>query len=1324
MAHFNLPYGVNTRIVRARGDSLTFSWEAANTDTVSFWAVTLREVRFTAAGVAYIPSEYVGPVNYPYQHRIVPGPKNAQGKHTGIVTFDNLDRTKVYQAVYWFCTPALLASPSQFDPSIRPVFFPLDYSDEDDDYYGWTYSPRMTTSGFLPAEPAKNLRVLEPAGGRVTLAWADTNYGERRYQVERRMFDSGAWGEWTVRAVLLQRSSSYVDTSTTGLRRYEYRIVTLPMGDDTFSPVSAVLHVATAPNETIEHVPGLPGPLITPTTTRPYTLDGQQRFPFSLLVMEGGHEYEFMTAGAHDSWQAQVASQKASRFQTGSRTIHDMSMLNAHAWTDLHRGGVGAKQTSDGTRYREAHNIVVSDAGEMKLAPGYVDMNLDATATDILFVIPWAGFNASATTIGANSLAVMVLGFDGTNTKITRLPVDGGGKLTGDAVPAAPSLTMTGKVTGWTIFRNRLWLARTSGIMQSVRWDTATSAFVLENAPGPNTNAQTAHVVYSDGDWFYRAVANEVYRSQDPTLATPVWQGPVRVGSAAPVTGMTTFGSEGATALFCTTWHGCYRILEEAVPNDTSNAKTIKSSFPVDVRPGMADDDNGKLMLTINNEVVWNYPGALARHTLGQTTLSSPWDDNGVPAEDRGRFTAMQDGRGGIMVACVPYTDRGRTMLYRLVDGRWHHFADVNDLSTSSREVRTLAWTHRGYADTARLWVGGNGLLRYYKLPTSTTNYALLPSQTYVPEGSIEFPVFTGDLDTVDKLWHDLYVQMDPEYTSVYDAVVSYTTDLASSPASFVRAGTYSPVPRKPGFPAQRTWVACSNVRSLERGEDAQSNGVLMGQELSEALRVRLTLQQQVQAHAAHRDIGRYPVPPLQDVRLCVTHEHLICYGLGSFINQQDGNNAGLYANYDAAVWSGDHWELLKLRAFTLTGVSWDATMRVFLFTGAFAPFRAANNPDILVDAPTLLQWDPETNAVSAVADVGTVVTAAVASGNSVYLAAVEGARTDIYRVQRTTHEATALPLPVLIANWNNCRVSAMVLQSGVGIWMKSSGTAMNEGGTPIGLALLNLSNVLVRPAPIAGSATREQLLSSPLMAVDPNGHLYFGGNTGTASTEVYRWTGGTAALERIELSPIPGRITALATSARYLEWANVNGGLGRIVLLGQTGQAAEFSRYLPPGQKVTSIVTLGNAVLFAADPADDLGLGAVSYSYPDEPQTIATRPSPRVRAVGVRYLEMADELRTYVLTLKLADQGESQDHRSERRSADQQLHDILRLVRKKVICAMVMPDGTRMQAILSGPRWQQVSGSPLRWDRPEMDNVEYRITVTCQEVTYRPRSV
>jgi hypothetical protein len=1213
--------------------------------------------------------------------------------------------------------------------TVSPVW-PDDYVLED------LEPPTFRVGGASQVAAATHFRASSVRKDGVDLAWVDTNFNDRRYTLSRQTYSGGAWGDWVVLTTTDYGATRYSDTGLASNTRYRYKLYTVPLTGEGSAAVALLNMVLTATNETVVRWPGMHD-IVVPSTTNPYTPDSNLRWPYGLIVHAEDRTYKFVTDNMHLSWQAQVSSQKAARFQTGDRTVHDMSLLNVQGWKELHRGGVGAKHTSDGTRYRQAHNMSTSDAGEIKLSPQSLDYSLSNLADNnsIAALIPWAGYNATSVTLAANSLALLAIYTDVTNTTLFRIAAFpfSGGVLTGGTVANihTPGGTYMGS---WAIFRNKLYIARSGFGMSVLSWNTGTSLFDSGAA------SVEGHVVHADGEYLYRAIGNELYRSPDPMAGTPEWQGPVRVGSAAPITGITTYGTEDARAIFVTTWHGCYRVLEESVTNDVNNKKTIKSSFPVDVRPGMADDYNGKFLSVVNNEVVWNYPGTLARHSLGATSISSPWDDNGVDPVFRGRIVAMQDGRGGIHVATDATNIAGaKPMLWRWTDGRWHHFAAGDFGQYGTNTIRGMAWTSRQYATTSRLWVFGHTtlgaqvrpFLRYYLMPTSTANYALVGNQRFVQEGEIEFPTFTGEMDGVDKLWHNVAVQFDHEVTAVHDVEVATCTDFAVSPPTFKSEGTYSPVPVRPSRPDLRRWVPVSDINRKRTRNEAYVDGVLLGNELSEGIRVKVRVKRPVQQYM-RSDLGRYPTSPLLSPKVCVSNDHILVYGKS--INQEgdDGNNAGMYANYDAAIWRDDHWEMLRTDAFTITDVKWSLTHGVFLLAGAFSPLPSPN-PEVIVEAPTLVTYDPRTRTLTAISDIGVAATCVGTIGERIYL----GYRTEttnqsqLARVPVMLHDATSLPNSVTLTTQANCVFTTLVsYNNGTMLYLKGSFTTTSGNETGVYRISLDGSNndvLFTQSGHSFVGVTVSDLRAASVMTV-ANNTVYIASNLAPAKVSWFAASTaaspGTVAVtgQVIDDYAGGGPITALWPDPGNLRvfYAIAKGVASFLTAAPGT---TTFQVGVAPGQAVSALAgVLTDQLFVAADPPTPNALGQLTYLYPAPTDDLTLRQSPRIQAVGLRYLEMADELRTYVLNLKLADHGENYAHDESGFSADDQLRDILRLCRSKQIFTMVMPDGTRLQGILSGPRWQQAAGEPVDVTRPEMTRVEYKCTVTVQEVVFRPR--
>ncbi len=1328
---------INMRVVRRGTRHLHFSWELNSAEPVTGWNISVYyEGGFTrltydnAQLVSNAPAESQGR-NGLYPFAPSPARKGGVGASAAIELL-NLPADRTFHALIG-ATDA--ANPEVFSSDNYTLI--------------QAFGGVFTTEGSVIIKPITTITLNELGPTTAKLAWRDRNHGERKYVVQARSFTDGRYSDWhTANSLELGINAALVKNLASDTQ-YEFRLITLQNSGDPFPTTSNVVRGRTSTNERVEYAPGVNSALIRPTAFNPYTPERQQRYPDSLVIYEPGvsgpsaeHCFNVYVENGLPAWQAQVASQRATRFQTGSRTIHDMSLLNVQAWTDLHRGGIGAKQTADGTRYREAHNMVVSDAGEMKLSPvaTEVDLGFLGAGWQALDVIVWPGYKANGASLAANDVATWLLVEGPTENKLYALPQTSG-KLNDPLTVSAGNLigTIIKTVTSWTIFRNKIYFGRIGSGTPMVMgtWNNTNNSLELVTAPG----SPDAHIIYSDSEYFYRAVGNEVYRSVDPSAATPVWQGPVRVGNNAPITGLTTYGSEEAIAVFVMTWHGLYRILEEGVNNDANNAKTIKSSFPVDVRPGMADDLNGRLLETINNEVVGNYPGALMRHTLGQTTLTSPWEDNGIPFKDRGRFTAMQDTRGGIVVACVPYENGGQTQLFRWIDGRWHHFADVQGAFETPANVRGLAWTTRQVAATARLWVCGasissNGatttpFFKFFKLPTSTTNHGLLPDQQYVESGTVELPIFKGEFEALDKLWHEVVLDFDPERTGVYEVVAEYAADAASAavwPTGFVRAGSYTPVPVAPHYHNLRRWVGCSSSEQRTAQQERDEIGLLLGDTKSKSIRVRVGIQQQP-SYGYWQDVGRYPVPPLTNSKLCLGNEHIVAYGLADGVrNAANGNNAGLYANYQVALWQEDHWAVPPLEAYSLTDVRFNRQRNTFLLCGSFAAYPYVGNVDIVVEKPTLLEWNPRTQEFRAFSQLGEIGLAVEVHEGRVFFATRQFNQTLLYRLPEPTPADTAPADTNPLATVGGVVTASAATADGASyaprVYFKTTGTSLNgiAGTLPAGLVAVDPNTGSVASVHHDSGGTRNaDALGCPLLAIH-FGSVWLAGHPRNEAFAI-KFEPGIAVGQYIPLFPglvVNSPISALTIVGEELFFAAGNY-LCRYALPGHTDTSNRIIRNVRLGQSITDLAGVNSAGLFvAAYPPDERTLATVNYLYANEPLPRNRRPSPIVRTVGLKYLELPDELRSYVVTLKLADQGENQAHLSAPLTAERQLQNLLRLCRTPHIYSIIAPDGTPIQAILSSPRWQQVGGGVVSDHRPEIEGVEYRCTVTVQEVSFR----
>lgn len=965
-------------------------------------------------------------------------------------------------------------------------------------------------------------------------------------------------------------------------------------------------------------------------------------YPYTFLVEEtlrsGRVRVQGFCATERTNWSLKQVNQRATRFQTGDRTIHDLSMLNYQVWDRLSDGGVGAKATSDATRYRWAENVFAGDDGEWKLAPLPMPMVFEIAGWTMARMLVWYGPKVTGRAAGAGDEAILFIGHNGVTTSIFQ--VNAGGTGVSELVPG-----FAGQVQDACIFKNRLYLALGGGVgIKMVQWNG--SAYVVASL---NTDPK-AERIHADGEWLYWSLGNDVFRSADPTAATLVKQGPVVVGEGAPVSRIRTFGQDAAIGIFVRTWLGLYRILEED--------GVIKRAFVVDRRDNSADSDNDVLEV-VNNELVMNYPRGLLRHTLGQTAATSPNDDDGVPDSARGSIRQLVDGVGGVYAASNPI-GTGRPVIYRWQEGIWHPFLTWSQTA----RIDSLFFSTRQSTPTARLWIGwqdssGIGRVSYVPLPTSSTNYRGLAGLQQPISGRIELPIFRGEFGELTKLWAGLNVRfLDTGVEAGGNVVVERCADPDATTPVWKEAGTYTCVPRGPS--GGRDWVACQPgvIGSEQMRLDEHSEGL--------SLALKLT----------RGDGSAYPDSGLQHelgVTVLPLNNLLVQYGIHS---PNSGVNAALLR------WTGARWDRVPLEAEQIKDVL-EVAADVVLVAGRLW---------IGEQSYGLAVWNPQTDVITPVAAFNGKRMWRLVKRGTTFLALGDGevwaspSASDLLLTWSRVHTYQGEPTVVLrlqtgdvllggMTHWNgNLLDSAVVLITGT-------------SGSTATIAMTNVNAQLLRGA--VQRADGEVWIATTTQVWRTNGGGIGGAwvneSTGLTATEI----------TAMGLSTVGGVFVGVRQGHVYVR----SGGGWNQVVVGPNGHPWGVKAIVP---FYTGCLIVARYTSIVQGPTVEGTRMRYHVAQAMWLPPVATAVSPVVVRAGLSYLEFPPYLRTYTLQTELADESTLGDGTYEPRSAEQQKRDLEELCRREAMVTLITPDRQVIRGFLGGfscdgmPEERDVNGNPL----------------------------
>jgi hypothetical protein len=120
-------------------------------------------------------------------------------------------------------------------------------------------------------------------------------------------------------------------------------------------------------------------------------------WPYTFSFRVGGVDYPFVTRDAEGPgdipWSITTFGAIPSRLSEGGGGENDGSNVSWQTWDNLHRGGMGAREASDPTRYAYARGVYCGDDGEVYLAPTATAFTNDSGVLDgaktIKQVLPW-----------------------------------------------------------------------------------------------------------------------------------------------------------------------------------------------------------------------------------------------------------------------------------------------------------------------------------------------------------------------------------------------------------------------------------------------------------------------------------------------------------------------------------------------------------------------------------------------------------------------------------------------------------------------------------------------------------------------------------------------------------------------------------------------------------------------------------------------------------------------------------------------------------------------------------------------------------------------
>lgn len=1026
-------------------------------------------------------------------------------------------------------------------------------------------------------------------------------------------------------------------------------------------------------------------------------------WPYNFLVYRELRDGRTQVAGFLASpvlnWRAAQQNQQVSRLQTGDRKIHDMSLLNLQTWDRLSDGGVGARETTDATRYRWAENVMAGDQGEIKLSPvsyildNFADAHADERIVDMLI---WPGPKVSnrAAGQGDEMLTVILSSKTLNQTRIVRVtPTNEGATLTYEA-------TIAGMCAAYAcIHKNVLYLsvdlAGVTTTMQSVpyalrwfKWNG--SAWQSGNV----TDNWIAERLYSDGKHLYRSVGAEVYRSLDPVMATPtppatIWEGPAQVGNGPPVTGLLTYGTDEGVAVYATTWAGLYRSLEE-------DGKIVRFS-PVDVRAGAYDDKLGVALDIVNSEIVYNYARGLLRHSLGTTQGTSPWQDDGVPYDQRGIFTALEDGVGGIYCACNPIVEAGKPTIYRWQDGRWHTFLVYQ--SSTFEEITHLLWTSRQMAETARLWsvvkVEGKTRLCWLPMPTSAHNYRHLTQTQYPPEGEITLPWFTSEFAKLDKSWLGLTADMVGGVAAAGSVEFYAAERIDQLDVEYTYVGAYTPVPRTTFNGAPVDWrPAQDGAGIVDRLRiNQQTDGIGLKLKLRRGL------------GAAYADTG------LVNVRATTIWDgRIVAWGQATTGDVRPYADERVACDYGLMVWGVNGWERLDLDCAYIAGVVQDGTASPLVFGDFLAPDGLRYG---------VATWDTITNTFTFDMP-GFAARFAGREASYFWMVGENGGQWFMLRSDGTPWE--------LVVQYNGA--VSFAKGDGAGGGVLSTGSFTNFQGLTVtnAAAWINITSLAKTNVIFPGLTDAEVRQTWDLLHYSETMYIAQGTSSSTGVHSFPRANlaaGGAVAWSVVNTSNAYGAyVTALSMAANgNLRFGMSKGhileliaGVMTLALLPSANTAA-VRGFFGPGshwfygdfnQTVNSRdIRLAGQQIFSR-------YHAAQLVYLPAFVTAVESPTPVIGRVGLWYFEWSPKLDQYTFILELSDRQRLLDTSENPLSADQQLDVLLKLADTNELMTFVMPDRRILRGWIDGVSYSLMSDDRTQVKAPR--DWKYNVTLTITE--------
>ena len=375
-------------------------------------------------------------------------------------------------------------------------------------------------------------------------------------------------------------------------------------------------------------------------------------WPYTVRVHRGfanGTErvYAFLAARPL-RWRMTQQNQRATRFSTGDRQLADMSLMNIWTWRELNRGGTGALLGGDTTRYRYSQGLFAGDGNEIKLQPvpysagtnwGTPDVNpgpndriqgilwqqdseVPGGGRIFQFVSPsWPdaskGFRIWCCYDNSMTPRIITFYFHATSTSLNGWTDGAIGNVVLHKDKFYFTIWRSGKT--WEIWR--FWPEKAGA---HPGWNLKQ---LMSGAPAPVGLNQMAHMLYSDGQYLYKAVNDQVYRTDDPDREEPAgttnikWSTPVGMGDGRMITSMQMYGDANEKALYCSTSYGLYRALEEVIPNDVNGKTELRRAYPVEIQPGASDHYLGMHMKIARGELLWNYAkGCYGTHWAARST--------------------------------------------------------------------------------------------------------------------------------------------------------------------------------------------------------------------------------------------------------------------------------------------------------------------------------------------------------------------------------------------------------------------------------------------------------------------------------------------------------------------------------------------------------------------------------------------------------------------------------------------------------------------------------------------------------------------------------